>query len=169
MANGRPGDSITHDVVHHRIPVFGPACDDLIRDIARRLPQERVRDLHDIVEPWPFTDDGHPRDTDLLLQRLTALRAGLGDPLPPEPPSALPPAPSPAPKRSRGRALMLGLLAFLGGGTLGAVLAMLPGGTAPSGDAAMGWAIGQALAALVGFLLAGGAAAVWVARRTWPR
>lgn len=172
MANGRPGDSITHDVVHHRIPTFGPTCDALIRDIASRLPPARMRELHDIVEPWPFAADGAPRDTDLLFERLTALRACLGASLSPEPPPELPADPMPTgtwPRRSYGPALLLGLLAFMVGGTLGAILALLLAGIAPSGDAAMGWAIGQALAACISFLLVGGAASVWTARRAWPR
>jgi len=30
MPNGRPGDSRHHDIVHHRIETFGPACDALV-------------------------------------------------------------------------------------------------------------------------------------------
>lgn len=33
MPNGRPGDHPVTDIVHHRLPVFTPEADELIRQI----------------------------------------------------------------------------------------------------------------------------------------
>jgi hypothetical protein len=54
MPNGRPGDSRHHDIVHHRIETFGPACDALVRAITARLPPGRMRELQDIIEIEPM-------------------------------------------------------------------------------------------------------------------
>lgn len=181
MANGRPGDSLTHDVVHHGREVFGPACDGLIRDIAARLPPGRMGELHAIVETWPFAPDGSPIDTDALFHRLAGLRDRLAaePPQPLRPPSgrgsvpATGPAAAPPARRGGWGAALIGVVVFLVGGTVSAVvamvLAMTLGGEAPVGDAAFGWAYGIVFGIMpLAFVLGGGllaALAVRAARR----
>ncbi|TDC79510.1 hypothetical protein E1193_19005 [Micromonospora sp. KC606] len=36
MPNGKPGDHPITDIIVHRMEVFGPPCDDLIREISQR-------------------------------------------------------------------------------------------------------------------------------------
>jgi hypothetical protein len=107
MPNGRPGDSRHHDIVHHRIETFGPACDELVREITARLPPERMGEVQDIIEPWPWNDDGTPRDPDALFHRLAAFRDGLAAERRAERRA----------KRRPGRATLVALAAFLLGGT----------------------------------------------------
>ncbi len=50
MPNGKPGDHMITDITVHQLPVFGPACDDLIREIHQRggrahLPEEKLLHL----------------------------------------------------------------------------------------------------------------------------
>jgi hypothetical protein len=157
MPNGRPGDSRHHDIVHHRIETFGPACDELVREITARLPPERMGEVQDIIEPWPWNDDGTPRDPDALFHRLAALRDRLD-----------------AERRARrrpGRAILVALLAFVLGGTaigLGAGLAAFLIGAALQvsqfeGAFAMGVAALMPVAGVAGGLIL----AIWLGYRAW--
>jgi len=74
MANGRPGDSRYHDVVRLRIATFGPSNDALIRDIAKRLPRSHLGEFRELIEDWPWQDDGTPRNPDAMFRALTAWR-----------------------------------------------------------------------------------------------
>lgn len=121
MPNGRPGDSRTHDILHHGLEVFGPPIDALVREIDARIePAERDAFIL-LLETWPFEPEGTPRDPDALLQRLRALRRQLDPPRPKprlEPVGATPPHRSPLPPRRAGSPLaaLAGLLvgAFVG-------------------------------------------------------
>jgi small-conductance mechanosensitive channel len=158
MANGRPGDSIHHDIVHHGREVFGPSCDALVREITARLPEARRVEFQHLVETWPFESDGRPRDPDALFARLVAFRDSLGRP------------------RGSPLGLVLGALVGLPAGFLAYLIAretVLPTALWSSdgvmwavillvtaGAALAGWRLRRALRALVGFLLGGIAAGV---------
>ncbi len=157
MPNGRPGDSRHHDIVHHRIETFGPACDELVREITARLPPERMGEVQDIIETWPWNDDGTPRDPDALFHRLAALRDRLD-----------------AERRARrrpGRAILVALAAFLLGGTaigIAAGIAAFAIGAALQvsqfeGAFAMGVAAMMPVAGIVGGLIL----AIWLGYRSW--
>ena len=164
MANGRPGDSRYHDIVHLKIATFGPSCDALVREIAVRLPRSHLREFQELIEGWPWHADGLPRDTDALFQRLLDWRARTGT-LPPDP---LEPHRS-VPPVSTGRRVLRAVLGFLVGGVACALgAAMLVGmlTSIPSGDAAMGTAIGIVFVVMPLAGLAGGVlGAVLAARR----
>ncbi len=153
MPNGRPGDSRHHDIVHHRIETFGPACDELVREITARLPPGRMGEVQDIIETWPWNDDGTPRDPDALFHRLAALRDALDA------------------KRRPGRAILVALAAFLFGGILIGIAAglaafaigALVGVSQAEGAFAMGVAAMMPLAGVVGGL----ALAIWLGWRSW--
>ena len=51
MANGNPGDHPINDVCDHRLPVFSPKADELIREIHSFLPRHRMWDLFDWFHP----------------------------------------------------------------------------------------------------------------------
>jgi hypothetical protein len=173
MANGRPGDSRYHDIVHLKIATFGPTCDGLVREIAPRLPRSHLHDFQDLIETWPWEADGSgPRDTDALFQRLLDWRAKV-DTLPPDPPppSEPPPpgAPPPPPPTSTGGRVLRGILGFVIGAVVCAFAAAVLAGMLipiPSGDAAMGTAIGIVFVIMPLAGLAGGVlGAVLAARR----
>ncbi len=107
MPNGRPGDSRLHDILHLGIPVFGPSCDALVREIAMHLPPGRLGELRELVEGWPSAADGSPQDLDALFHRLAALRDAPAPPLGPVPHSGLPTAPILRGGAGPGIALML--------------------------------------------------------------
>jgi hypothetical protein len=46
VPNGKPGDHPLTDITVHHLEVFGPACDDLIREICRRGGQYALDDQH---------------------------------------------------------------------------------------------------------------------------
>lgn len=177
MPNGKPGDSVHHDIVHLKLPVFGPVCDDLVRQVSARIPLSHLGELQKLIEPWPWTPEGTPRDLDLLERHLRDLleRANALPPDPPPPPipepdpPPSPPQPATPPRRSGGARLLRGLLGFV----LGAVLCglgafilselLIP---MPAGDAAMGTAIMILLVITPGAALLGGIiGAVLMARR----
>lgn len=109
MPNGRPGDSRSHDILHHRLEVFGPAIDGMVRAIDARLPAaERQAFLH-LVDSWPFRADGTPHAPESLMQQLEAWRDRLG----PEPPGN---ATTAVPTRRRGSPLAALIGLGLGGG-----------------------------------------------------
>lgn len=172
MPNGRPGDSRWHDIVHLRIDTYGPSCDALIREIAPHLPRSHAHEFREIVESWPWEQDGSgPRDTDRLFQLLLDWRARV-DTLPPDPPepaaeqpaTVAPPPASASPANRAGRAFLrfvlgavvCGLVSFFGG------LTLVP---MPSGDAAMGTAIGIFFFSVVAAISGGVLAAVFLGRR----
>ncbi|HEV7266578.1 MAG TPA: hypothetical protein VGN83_16885 [Falsiroseomonas sp.] len=113
MPNGRPGDSRHHDIVHHRLEVFGSSCDALVREISARLPHVRFGAFQDLIETWPFEDDGRPHDPDSLFDRLLALRGSLGLPA------------SPAEPQARRGSPLAGLIGLVIGGTIGLPLGFL--------------------------------------------
>ncbi len=87
MANGRPGDSLHGDIVHHGREVFGSTCDALVREITARLHPSQMHLIQEVIERWPFDAQGQPIDVDRLYDRLLALRENLP---PPRPPRRLP-------------------------------------------------------------------------------
>jgi hypothetical protein len=124
MPNGRPGDSRHHDIVHLKIPVFGPSCDALVREITARLPRSRLHEFQDLVEGWPFEPDGRPHDTDALFHRLLAFRDTLdASPEPPPARGSVPATAAPPPPR-RG-SLLGGLVGAVIGGVIGLPLGFL--------------------------------------------
>ncbi|MBX9698764.1 MAG: hypothetical protein K2X74_04970 [Acetobacteraceae bacterium] len=127
MANGRPGDSISHDILHHGLEVFGPAIDSLVREIdARIVPTERDHFIL-LIETWPFEPNGTPRDPELLHQRLLAIRGTLAPAGPKprlQPLDDLPPLPAALPPRRAGSALAA-LVGLLIGGFIGLALGIL--------------------------------------------
>jgi hypothetical protein len=172
MANGRPGDSRLHDIVHLGINVYGPSCDALIREIEARVPRSHRHEFRDMIETWPWEADGSgPRDTDALFQRLLDWRERVDrlQPAPPEAPVAAPQPvlPGAAPPRSAGgraaRAVLGFILGAVGGAVTAFVVAMLVV-TIPTGDAAMGTAIGIFLVSILAGLAGGVLGAVLLAR-----
>jgi hypothetical protein len=160
MPNGRPGDSRTHDIVHHRLTVFGPSCDGLVREIMDRLPRERLNEFHELVETWPFEPDGRPRDGDALFARLLAFRDSVARP----PGETL---------RRLLRALLAALLGFLVGGVaigLGpGVLALVIGALTGASQFEGAFAMGVAAMMPVAGLLGGAVVALWLGWRSWRR
>jgi hypothetical protein len=175
MANGRPGDSILHDILHHGREVFGPACDGLVRDIAARLPPGQLGALRAIIEPWPFGADGQPLDSDALFHRLAALRDGLGPVRADVAPEAAAAGEAEAPAAERrGSALRAAIYAllgfFLGGpliGLLAGVVLFTYGEVAKVSKFEGAFAMGVAAAMpVIGF--AGGLVlAAWLGWRGW--
>jgi hypothetical protein len=50
MPNGKPGDHPLTDIVVHRMTVFGPVIDDLVRELSQKLGFEKVeRRVADIL------------------------------------------------------------------------------------------------------------------------
>jgi hypothetical protein len=157
MPNGRPGDSRHHDIVHHRIETFGPACDELVREITARLPPERMGEVQDIIEPWPWKDDGTPRDPDALFHRLAALRDRLD-----------------AERRARrrpGRAILVALAAFvfggLGIGIAAGVIAFALGAAFQVSQFEGAFAMGVAAMMPVAGVIGGAILAIWLGWRSW--
>ncbi len=56
MANGKPGDHPLNDILDHGRPVVAPEADALVRDIAKLIPDYRLRDLVDWLSPPPIDD-----------------------------------------------------------------------------------------------------------------
>ena len=78
MPNGKPGDHPITDITLHRLTVFGPEIDELVRDIHRHpralLVENEVSDLlweHDPRWQNAKTDPAY------VLRTLRALRAQL--------------------------------------------------------------------------------------------
>jgi hypothetical protein len=161
MPNGRPGDSILHDIVHHGRAVFGPSSDALVREITARLPEARRAEFQHLVETWPFEPDGSPQDPDALFARLVAFRDSLGRP------------------KGSPLGLVLGALLGLPVGFLAYLVAretVLPTGlwssdgvmwavilAVAAAAALAGWRLRRALRALVGFLVGGAVSGVLAA------
>jgi hypothetical protein len=164
MPNGRPGDSRSHDILHHRLPVYGPAIDALIREIDAVIDPAARPAFIELIETWPFEPAGEPSDPEGLFRRLSALRGRLGpSPSPrPEAPEAMTPPPPPRRPGSVGAAIIgLGIGGLvglpLGGlGYLVARAAALPAAFWDS-DRAMWGIIGgvAALCAAIGMLQGG--------------
>ena len=78
MPNGKPGDHALTDITVHRMTVFGPEIDDLVREIGRH-PRARlvVRELSDLL--WEHDPRWQNAKTDLayVLNALQALRVRL--------------------------------------------------------------------------------------------
>jgi hypothetical protein len=70
MANGRPGDHPINDILDHRLPVYSPEADELVRRIARLVPRYRMWDLIDWYHAPPL-----PELTRVLAVKLAALEA----------------------------------------------------------------------------------------------
>lgn len=116
MPNGRPGDSRTHDILHHQMEVFGPSIDTLVREIDPRIAEADRAAFLELIESWPFAADGTPQDPDALFFRLSALRDRLGPPRPlPVEAEAVAPRVSPPPPRRRGTPLAAAIGLFIGG------------------------------------------------------
>ena len=169
MANGRPGDSVHHDIVHHRIPCFGRDCDDLVREITDRLPPERQGPFVRLVESWPYGIDGKPLQPHDLRQRLEAWRASIDDPSL-EPNETVPPQHmlEPEPVRAAGRVLR-GIIGCLAGAALFAFITLITGsflieGNAP-GDRALGDGLTLLAIILVASIIGGVLGARWMLRR----
>jgi len=47
MANGKKGDHPITDILNHNLEVFSPKIDNLIREIAKLVPNYRLRDMFD--------------------------------------------------------------------------------------------------------------------------
>jgi hypothetical protein len=162
MPNGHPGDSVHHDIVHHGREIFGPTCDALVREITAKLPLERLSTFQHLIETWPWEPDGRPSDVDGLYRRLLAWRDEAAE----APRSSVPAfgrmsAASPSPRNTLGRAL-LGLLGFLLGATVSALVTLVGGalvmeGSSP-GDRAVGDAITLVFFAIPLVGMAGGVA-----------
>jgi hypothetical protein len=56
MANGKHGDHPLTDILVHKIPVFSPAIDNLIQEIAKLVPFYRLRDMFDWLSPPPLDE-----------------------------------------------------------------------------------------------------------------
>lgn len=112
MSEARQGESRHDDVVHHSREVFGPSADLLVRELSRRLPLDRRDAFLQLIEAWPFGEDGKPRDPDLLFARLVELLESLG----PKPASS--PGRRRRRRRRRRRGSNLGGLLGLGLGAL---------------------------------------------------
>jgi hypothetical protein len=128
-------------------PVFGPTLDALLRELALRLGG--AAGFRAMVEEWPLEPGGAPRDADVLLARLLALRQGPG---PATQPAGRPPG-SPA-KALAG--LVLGAAAALPIGFVAGFILLellLPSRLAPT--------LGVAWAVTAFVTLAGAALGAW--------
>lgn len=156
MPNGRPGDSVHHDIIHHGREIFGPTCDALVREITAKLPRERLSAFQHLIETWPWEPDGRPSDVDGLYQRLLAWREQVARaPRQAAPSGSMPdfgrtPA-SPPSRNPLGRAL-LGLFGFLLGATVSAVFTLVIGALVMEGSSPGDRAVGDAIT-LVFFLI----------------
>jgi hypothetical protein len=113
MPNGRPGDSITHDILHHGLRVFGAQADALVRELWDRLPDGQRQDLVLLIEGWPWNPEGTPKDVPELTRRLITMRDALppAPPRPAVPPPEPPPAtPPPPPRQGSAAAAVVGLV-----------------------------------------------------------
>lgn len=171
VANGRPGDSVHGDIVHHGREVFGPACDGLVREITARLQPSQMHVIQSVIERWPFDAQGQPIDVERLHEQLLALRETLPPPPPPiQQPAPPPPILQPAPAR-RGSSVVAAVLGLIGFflGSLGAaggvlILSAALGLMGSSGDRGITEAVITALVALLAALVVGVAMAIAFAR-----
>ena len=56
IMNGKPGDHPINDICDHKLPVFSPRADDLVREIHQFLPRHRMWDLFDWFSPPPLAE-----------------------------------------------------------------------------------------------------------------
>ena len=56
MGSGGPGDHPVTDIVSYPLPVYSPAADALIRDIAQLVPTYRLHELMDGWSPPPIDE-----------------------------------------------------------------------------------------------------------------
>ena len=51
MPNGKPGDHPINDIVDHGLEVFSREADELVRELARLVPRDRMWGLMDWLSP----------------------------------------------------------------------------------------------------------------------
>ena len=75
MPNGKPGDHPLTDILAHRLQVYSPAIDELIREIAVLSDERGRRELGDMLF-FEYSDFSNPDLAKLkdLLTRLLAQR-----------------------------------------------------------------------------------------------
>ena len=54
--NGKHGDHPINDICDHKLPVFSPRADELVREIHQFLPRHRMWDLFDWFSPPPLAE-----------------------------------------------------------------------------------------------------------------
>jgi hypothetical protein len=54
--NGKQGDHPINDICDHKLAVFSPRADDLVREIHQFLPRHRMWDLFDWFNPPPLAE-----------------------------------------------------------------------------------------------------------------
>jgi hypothetical protein len=54
--NGKPGDHPINDICDHKLPVFSPKADELVREIDQLLPRYRMWDLFDWYSLPPLAE-----------------------------------------------------------------------------------------------------------------
>ena len=57
--NGKPGDHPINDICDHKLEVFSPKADALIREIDQYLPRYRMWDLFNWWNPPPLAEFEH--------------------------------------------------------------------------------------------------------------
>ena len=75
MPNGKPGDHPLTDILVHRLQVYSPAIDELVREIARLSDERGQRELGDMLF-FEYNDFSNPDLARLedVLTRLLAQR-----------------------------------------------------------------------------------------------
>ena len=74
MPNGKPGDHPLTDILIHRIPVFRPRADALVREIVELGGTHQLKADFNLLELDPRFPADQPVDLALLETQLTALR-----------------------------------------------------------------------------------------------
>jgi hypothetical protein len=70
MANGKPGDHPLTDILIHRIPVFAPDIDDMIREIDQLGGRREILDRIDWFSPLPTDFEDQIRTSVVQLRQL---------------------------------------------------------------------------------------------------
>ena len=72
MPNGKPGDHPWTDIVVHRLPVYSPTADELVREIAQLATERERGELADRL--WHEYNDSLNPNVPRLERELTELR-----------------------------------------------------------------------------------------------
>ncbi len=56
MSNGKKGDHPLIDILIHKIPIFSPVIDELIREIAKFVPNYRLYKMFNWFSPSPLPE-----------------------------------------------------------------------------------------------------------------
>ncbi|MCK9614269.1 MAG: hypothetical protein M0R48_02050 [Candidatus Omnitrophica bacterium] len=56
MANGKHGDHPLTDILIHKVPVFSTSIDKLITEIARFIPNYKLREMFNWFSPPPLPE-----------------------------------------------------------------------------------------------------------------